>query len=831
MANGSLADARNRGIRLNLWIAILVAIALSLFVTFNISNASADTTNNVVMTVEDSAGQPLAGVTILAQGSYLYTVGTTDSTGTASANLPAGTYTFTAKLYGTTASYGPVSVSADSVTSYTFHTVKAQVNLQTCDGQGLAGASVQYKAGAYTYYLAPNDVQTFTDASGVSSAELFPGSYPITLSYAGSAAHATVDFGTTNPYTFTTTPVTLLNPGHFTYNVAGGYAFNYTGGTTIQLLPDTYIFHGNGTNFSVTAPANCTGFSGGVVRLVDHNGNGLAGGTASFYPPWTSLPGTTDSNGNLVFSAPSNLSAMAMYYQGTHVQQSLAELNASHFTFQTVLTTVKLEDADANALDTGSVSYYAGGWYTFGTGTTLNGQVTQEMLPGSYSFVMTYNHTRQQRDGVDNTQPVIFQTGRLSLYYSGTIEWYGSGWWTFAKPTMEFLPGTTTFYFNGYACQAPIDIASGDHLVKSMVEATLKNSSNANVAGGDASAYVGGWHSIGTTNSYGAACQLFDGQLGNVSVAMVYNGTRQQITQNQPTNSIYAFQTGNVTIELKNSTGALMDTGTASYYAGGWHDLGDTSGGKVAVEMLPGSYSFAMTYNGTRQQFNGQAVANGSTVVFQTTGVTVQLQRSTGENPPLSGGTASYYAGGWHTIGTTDDNGQTTVEMLPGSYSFAMTFNGTREQKNAVNVSGPTTNVTFQTVLVSVLLRTPDGQGPITDVDASASYYAGGWHTVTTNNGYAPFLMLPGNYSFAMVYKGTREQLNNVTVSGATTNVEFLTTQVHSDSVAANSYYAGGWQPFSQDMYLLPGNYWFHFNDGTPQTQETLTGGTTSNID
>jgi hypothetical protein len=286
-----------------------------------------------------------------------------------------------------------------------------------------------------------------------------------------------------------------------------------------------------------------------------------------------------------------------------------------------------------------------------------------------------------------------------------------------------------------------------------------------------------------------------------------------------------------VTIELKNSTGALMDTGTASYYAGGWHDLGDTSGGKVAVEMLPGSYSFAMTYNGTRQQFNGQAVANGSTVVFQTTGVTVQLQRSTGENPPLSGGTASYYAGGWHTIGTTDDNGQTTVEMLPGSYSFAMTFNGTREQKNAVNVSGPTTNVTFQTVLVSVLLRTPDGQGPITDVDASASYYAGGWHTVTTNNGYAPFLMLPGNYSFAMVYKGTREQLNNVTVSGATTNVEFLTTKVHSASGAATSYYAGGWQPFSQDMYLLPGNYWFHFNDGTPQTQETLTGGTTSNID
>jgi len=178
-------------------------------------------------------------------------------------------------LFGTTASYGSVTVSDDSVTSYTFKTVNAQVNLQTCSGQGLAGAVVQYKSGSYTYYLTPGDHETYTDNSGVSSEEIFPGSYLVTLSYAGSSQQAMVDFGATKPYTVTTTPVTLLNPGHFTYNVAGG--------TTIQLPPDTYIFHGNGTSFNVTAPANCTGFTGGVVRLVDHNGNGLAGGSVSVY--------------------------------------------------------------------------------------------------------------------------------------------------------------------------------------------------------------------------------------------------------------------------------------------------------------------------------------------------------------------------------------------------------------------------------------------------------------------------------------------------------------------------------------------------------------------
>src|SRR6185437_8452793 len=114
-------------------------------------------------------------------------------------------------------------------------------------------------------------------------------------------------------------------------------------------------------------------------------------------------------------------------------------------------------------------------------------------------------------------------------------------------------------------------------------------------------------------------------------------------------------------VQLRNSANLPLDTGNASYYAGGWHTIGDTTGGAVHVEMLPGAYSFAMTYNGTREQLNGVDITTTNPVVFQTVGITVQLIDSSSH--PLDTGRASYYAGGWHTIGDTS-GGVVNVEML-----------------------------------------------------------------------------------------------------------------------------------------------------------------------
>jgi hypothetical protein len=308
---------------------------------------------------------------------------------------------------------------------------------------------------------------------------------------------------------------------------------------------------------------------------------------------------------------------------------------------------------------------------------------------------------------------------------------------------------------------------------------------------------------------------------------MTFNGTRQQFNYTvSATNHTVVFQTVGVDVQLRNSANVPLDTGNASYYAGGWHTIGDTTGGVVHVEMLPGAYSFAMTYNGTREQLNGIDITTSNPVVFQTTLVDVELQAH--DNSILdipNNGSATYYAGGWQTITTLDPNNHSIVQaqMLPGTYSFALTFNGTRDQKTATLSSGATT-VYFHAALVTVAVQ--DHNGDALNAD-TASYYAGGWHTMVD----AQAEMLPGTYSFAATSNGTRAQ-NTYTViepnpnnnANATQTVVFQTGQVVSDSGKATAYYAGGWQPFTSGAELLPGTYTFSLSDQANAAVTVLAG-------
>lgn len=607
----------------------------------------------------------------------------------------------------------------------------------------------------------------------------------------------------------------LLNDG------GGGVHFrlDQTGGASGRMTLNWPSATGLGATYEATLAA---------ARVIDSDGNPLAGVDVDGYSGGWFDAGTTGATGVLAFSHPGlgAITSVAAIYGGTRQQINQNSLTNSVYLFQTEAVVVQLRDADMQPLDTGNVSYYASGWYA--AGPTSGGEVSIEMLPGSYSFVMVYNHSRQQINGIDisSTNPVVFQTGNVDIHYSESAQWYytPTGYHSFATP-QELLPGNISVYLYGSPlgrCEVPITVASGDHLSLSGVVATLRDSAGQGAAGGVATAYASGWKSIGTTDSGGRACALFDGTLGNTSVRMVYNGSSQKITQHQPTNSIYAFQTGDVTLELRNSGNGLIDTGMASYYASGWHTIGNTSGGQVHVDLLPGSYSFAMKYNGTRQQINHVAVADGSVVTFQTTGVTVELRNSSGVL--FDTGSASYYASGWHSIGDTS-GGTATVEMLPGSYSFAMKYNGTRQQKNGVNITS-TNPVVFQTVAVELQLQ--DHSGSALDT-GSPSYYASGWHSIAdTVGGSSTVEMLPGSYSFAMKYNGTRQQMNGVNIT-STNPVVFQTGQVTSTSGNATAYYASGWQPFRNSGELLPGKYWFAFSD-QGNSFETVTGGVSTPI-
>ena len=179
-----------------------------------------------------------------------------------------------------------------------------------------------------------------------------------------------------------------------------------------------------------------------------------------------------------------------------------------------------------------------------------------------------------------------------------------------------------------------------------------------------------------------------------------------------------------VTVKLLSSNVNGLSNGVVQYYSGGWRSFGTTGGdGTVSMALPPGTYTFRISWAGASQQ-KSQNVASNPNVVFQTTLVTMKLLSST--NKELSGG-ARYYASGWRTFGGGTTT--TTMELLPITYTFHISYAGASQQKSQ-NV-GTNPNVVFQTVQVH------------SDSGKCTSYYAGGWRTFTQD-----MELLPGSYKF-----------------------------------------------------------------------------------
>jgi len=429
-------------------------------------------------------------------------------------------------------------------------------------------------------------------------------------------------------------------------------------------------------------------------------------------------------------------------------------------------------------------------------------------------------------------------------------------------------------------------------ILTNMVTVELRDSTGNPLSGGVVQYYSGGWQAFGTTDASGRVSREL--QPGTYTFSMNYAYARQEKSQNVATNPTVVFQTINATVQLKDSTGTLMDTGTVQYYSGGWRDIGSTSGGQVAKELLPGSYTFSMNYAFARQE-KAQNVATNSTVVFQTTKVMVQLKDSIGLL--MDTGTVQYYSGGWRDIGSTS-GGQVSKELLPGSYTFSMTYGFARQEKSQ-NIATNST-VVFQTIKVMVELR--DSANSLIDT-GTVQYYSGGWRDIgSTSGGQVSKELLPGSYTFSMNYAFARQEKSqniatNPTVVFQTTRVMvelrdsanslmdtgtvqyysggwrdigstsggqvskellpgsytfsmnyafarqeksqnittnstvvFQTGQIHSDSGTCTQYYSGGWRGFTQDMELLPVTYTFRFNDGTPDSSYTIIIGTVNHI-
>ena len=210
------------------------------------------------------------------------------------------------------------------------------------------------------------------------------------------------------------------------------------------------------------------------------------------------------------------------------------------------------------------------------------------------------------------------------------------------------------------------------------------------------------------------------------------------------------FQTQNVLISLKTSTGNGISSGVVTYAGSSWLSFGTTdANGEARKELLPGSYTFRMAYAGATND-KTQDMGSNSNVAFQTQNVLVTLKSSTGNG--LAGGVVTYAGSSWLGFGTTDANGEVRKELLPANYNFRMTYAGASKDKSQDVGSNP--NVAFQTQNVLVTLKDSSGNGKAGGV---VTYAGSSWLSFGTTDasGEARKELLPVSYTFRMSYAGT----------------------------------------------------------------------------
>jgi len=447
-----------------------------------------------------------------------------------------------------------------------------------------------------------------------------------------------------------------------------------------------------------------------IVETLDSTGEAMEGSVVEYYENgWQSF-GTTDHTGRVSSAlaigtydfrvrlgeggppVPTRGQTRAVAYpndDGNYIYTT--QYVGSQSTVQFVSTEVMVELIDSNngGLEGGISEYYDGEWKPFGT-TGPDGTVSMELLPMSYQFKMTHGGNtllKTQDIGID---PVVtFKIGAVTVQLldsngdgleGGIVKYYSDGWESFGTTgpdgtvTKALPPMSYNFKMRYAKAWAYItqDVGTDPTVTfqTTLVTVKLIDSSGNGLEGGHAKYFAPGWKSFGTTDDNGEAQK----ELLPLSYKfkMRYEKRNSYITQDVGIDPIVIFNSKTVTVELLDSNGEGLEGGIVKYYSGGWKSFGTTGpDGKVTKALAPNSYEFKITY-AKASAYITQDVGTDPIVTFQTTLVTVKLIDSNGDG--LKGGTSKYFAPGWKSFGTTDDNGETQKELLPMSYKFKMRY-------------------------------------------------------------------------------------------------------------------------------------------------------------
>jgi hypothetical protein len=182
-----------------------------------------------------------------------------------------------------------------------------------------------------------------------------------------------------------------------------------------------------------------------------------------------------------------------------------------------------------------------------------------------------------------------------------------------------------------------------------------------------------------------------------------YGGTVISPSLPVPTNSVYNFQTSQITIKLLDHAGTLTNGGKVKIGHGGWPFIGTTGDDGVGIlyhEHFLTTQKFRMSFNGTGDEIQ-QDMSVNPVFVFQTMQAEIHLKDHNGNF--MNGGKVAFGIGGWPVIGYTGDDatGKLYHEIFPGSYKYRLSFNyGTQEQSQNMGVVGSPIPMVFQTALV-----------------------------------------------------------------------------------------------------------------------------------
>lgn len=328
--------------------------------------------------------------------------------------------------------------------------------------------------------------------------------------------------------------------------------------------------------------------------------------------------------------------------------------NAARTTLQTVLQEVDI-DSTANLT---SEAYAL---------LRYNTEYLLEQIPQSSPNLLV---------NLTNSQGTQIPASNVKYYDSSWQDAIDNGDGTFTVITTKPTVSVRMFYEGANQTVNNVPAQNNTYTFQTVNAAVeLQNSSGNLIDEGTVQYYAGSWRSFGTTVNGVANKELLP---INYSFRMTYEYGSVDKQQDISVDPTVVFQTVNAAVELRNSTGALIDQGTVQYYAGAWRNFGTTVNGVTNKELLPKNYSFRMTYEYVSLD-KQQDLTTNSTVTFSTVLCTVKVTNA--NNQPLESADTKYYSVAWKDIGLTNANGEITKELLPKDLNFRASLGGVTQDK------------------------------------------------------------------------------------------------------------------------------------------------------